>query len=194
MEADAGVEDEREDVECPAPLVDLTDFNKLRPAAVGLHFSDESAEVLSADGVVHPVVAKDRPGGVRGQDTFEVGRFEVTVFDVALKGTAVNDGLEDIPVSLVQPSDPGLNILEETFYSPPKGDGGSHRAAEGHDGGSAPARDGLLTEIDRPEGSLIGREIFPERLEDFSEFFPVLHIRKGLKGRRGEECELVVKG
>lgn len=194
MEADAGVEDEREDVERPVPLVDLADFRELCPAVVGLHLGDEPEEVILADGVAHPVVADDRPHPVPREDSHEVGRLEVTVLVVVLKETFIDDGLEDVLVSLVQTSDPGLDVFEERVQCPSEGGGGAHRSAEGHDGGAKPAGDGFLAEFVRPEGAFVGREVFPERLEDFSAFFPALRIREGLKGRRGEECELFVDG
>ena len=194
MEADAGVEDEREDVERPVPLVDLADFRKLRSAVVGLHLVDEMEEVLPADGVVHPVVADDRPCGVAGEDRHEVGRLEVTVLFVVLKEMVIDDGLEDVPVNLVQTSDPGLDVLEEWFYSPSEGGGGAHRSVEGHDGSVEPAGDGLLAELLRPEGAFVGREVFPERLEDLLDLLAALYVREGLKGPGGEECELFVDG
>lgn len=194
MKADAGVDDEREDVERPVPLVDLADFRELCPAVVGLHLGDEPAEVLSADGVVHPIVADDRPGGVDGEDRHEVGRLEVTVLVVALKETVVDDGLEDVPVSLVQTSGPGLDVLEEALHSPSEGGGGAHRAVEGDDDMGKPSADGLPAEFLRPEGVLVGGEETSERVEDLLDLLAALCVRVLLKGRRGEECELFVDG
>ena len=194
MEAQSGGDGEGEDVERLVPPVDFAYFHELRQAVVGLHFSDEPEEVLPADGVVHPVVVDDRPSGVGGENPHEVGRFEVTVLVVALKETVVDDGLEDVSVSLVQTSDPGLNILEEGFHCHSEGGGGAHRSAEGYDSGTEPTGDGLLAELLRPEGAFVSREVFPERLEDLLDLLAALCVRALLEGLGGEECELFVDG
>jgi len=194
MEADARVEDEREDVERPVPFVELADFRELRPASVGLHLGDEPAEVFPTDGVVHPVVADDRPGGVEGEDRHEVGRLEVTVLVVAFKEMVVDDGLEDVLVSLIQPSCPELDILDEGPNFVSKGRGNAHCAAEGDNNMCKPSADGLLAKLLRPEGVFVGGKETPERVEDLPNLLSCLCIVAFQKGPGGEKCELFVDG
>ena len=194
MEAQSGGDGEGEDVERPVPFVDLADFRELRPASVGFHLGNEAEEVLPADGVVHPVVADDRPGGVEGEDRSEVGRLEVTVLVVAFKETVVDDGLEDVPASIVQTSCPGLDVLDEGSHFVSKGRGNSHCAAEGDNNMCKPSADGLLAKLLRPEGAFVSREVFPERLEDLLDLLAVLCVRAFLEGLGGKKCELFVDG